>query len=143
MASGGKKLDARRMAIKEPWLGLVQARQKTVEGRIGPAGEKCPWKAEDVLAVGASKRPGTPFTFYKVAEVRHHLTLPGFIKAEWEKAAPHCATADAALRAYLEVWAPKPDPAAPEGPPVLTRIFSAARVAAGGGMCAIELEPLP
>lgn len=142
MASADKTHQALRMAIAEPWLGLVMAGQKTVEGRIGPAGAECPWKVEDVLAVGASKRPGTLFKYFKVTAVRHYETLAGFLKAEWEKAAPHCATPDAALRAYLEVWAPKPDPEAPEGPPVLTRIFSAARVAAGGGMCAVELEAL-
>lgn len=133
------------MYMQEPWFGLVAAGRKTVEGRAAPPGR---WRCGEVIEIrlspisdrtaATSKKQLSP-TSSRTAEtcrvrivgLRYYSTLEEYLAAEWQQAAPQCATKEEALAAYLAVRLP-------DGTPV----FGEERVRQRGGMTAIELVRL-
>lgn len=112
--------------VQEPWLTEIAEGRKDVEGRTGGPGKFAGWAGK-----GVRIHNGRYAVMRSVAAVRHYPDLASYLEAEgWERVAPHAGSAAGAARAYRAV-------ALEDG----TKVFSDERVAARGGIWAIELAP--
>jgi len=116
------------LEVQDPWFTEIEAKRKTVEGRVGHNGKFDHLIGEDLLIVG----PEYTITV-KVRAVRHYKDLCTYIAAEgWERIAPHTSSNEEAERAYRRVTMVSC------GLPVA--VFSPERIDERGGINAIELE---
>ena len=119
------------MDVQDPWYSEIAAGRKTVEGRTGPPGK---FDARLGKVISISCADGRAVSA-RVMNVRHYLTLAEYLKAEtWGRVAPHTGSAENAAAAYAAVVMDGPE----GGPPV--QVFGVGRVAARGGVNAVELE---
>lgn len=117
------------MFIQEPWYSFVKDGRKDVEGRAAKKGR---WAGHIGETLTIRTRPGaTEAVRARITGVRHYDTLDEYLDAEWQRAAPHCATKGEAREAYLAVTMRKG-----------VQVFGESRVRERGGMEAIELETL-
>ena len=126
--------------IQQPWLDEVLTGRKTVEGRVLGTDGKSKWKEGDVVMVGAGAEDHDAQQAI-VTTVRQYSTLYEFLKNDWKKAAPHCATMAEAVAAYKAVMTTSKGTAA-DGAPIGERIsaFDARRIVARGGLVAVHLQ---
>ena len=90
--------DTPRMFVQSPWMEEIAAGRKTVEGRAGPREKFLHLVGADIVFYNKD----TSATKH-VTEIRHYDTLDDYLAAEWERAAPHVESKEAAREAYLAI----------------------------------------
>ena len=134
---GGAPPQTTTLNVQEPWISYIAGKGglfKTVEGRPCPAEKWRPRISEPITFENAGRKVDALIT-----AVRHYDTLKEFLDAEWRRTAPQAETREEAEALYMGVRMKSRDPArdgAPAGAEV--QVFSPARIAARGGMTAIE-----
>lgn len=125
------------VAIQEPWFGLVESGRKTVEGK--PCGKDV-WVGREGEIIdfqnGNRKVEGT------ITAIRHYPDLETYLKREWAKAAPQAKSYEDALALHMKLRMKargKPGEGAPDSDGKI-QVFSKGRIAARGGMTALELS---
>ncbi len=86
------------MHVQEPWLSEIVSGRKTVEGKRGPASKFTPLIGQDVRFFNKHQS-----VVRRVVAVRHYDTLDQYLDAEWQAAAPHMPSKEAARTAYLAI----------------------------------------
>ncbi len=84
--------------VQEPWLSEIVSGRKTVEGKRGPASKFTPLIGQDVRFFNRQQS-----VVRRVIAVRHYDTLDEYLDAEWQAAAPHMPSKEAAKAAYLAI----------------------------------------
>jgi ASC-1-like (ASCH) protein len=119
------------MDVQQPWLDRIYDGSKTVEGRTGSIG-----KYDDIIGkvIEMYDPADQEFRFpVLIVAVRHYDTLDEYIRAEgWQNIAPHTGSMKATQQAYADIYMPSGN-----GP---VQVFSKERVAARGGINAIEVK---
>ena len=114
--------------VQDPWYGEIVAGRKVVEGRTGGPKKFAHWVGLPVQITNGTKTS----TVFAVSAVRHYPDLGAYLETEgWERVAPHTGSAVGALRAYRAIAMKN-----------AVQVFSDERIAARGGICALELAPL-
>lgn len=116
--------------VQEPWFSLIERGEKTVEGRAksSSAGKQYVGGEIDIVCDEGS---GVKVCKKICTEMRWYPNLEEYLRVEWRKAAPHAESMTDAMEKYLQVLMER------DGESV--QVFSAERVLARGGICALEL----
>jgi ASC-1-like (ASCH) protein len=105
------------LPVSEPWLKLIASGAKRVEGRKGSSDKYAKWVGARVKLMNRERT-----VIVRVAAVRHYPTLADYLDAEgWANVAPHLHSYEETAAAYRQ-------------------FYSDAKIAAAGGMNAIQVE---
>lgn len=127
-SSSATLCDMNTIQVQNPWYNQIVFGDKDVEGRAGGPDKFAGWKEQPVRIINSTKSSAV----FTVKDVRHYPDLDAYLKTEgWERVAPHTGSAVGAVRAYRAITMK-------DG----VQVFSDKRVAARGGICALELAPL-
>lgn len=117
------------MYIQEPWFSLIREGRKDVEGRAAAPGR---WGQFVGQVLEIRRQAGeAEMVAARVVVVRHYDTLDAYLDAEWQRAAPQCASKEEARATYLAIRMAGG-----------ALVFSDERVRARDGIEAVELQVL-